>query len=365
MSRSSSPHLWLALSPHGFGHAAMTAPVVAALKRRRPGLRLTIQTGVRPDFLESRYGAGFDLVRDIPDFGFRMNSSVDIDLDASAEAYRHLHRNWPEVVEREAERLRAAAPDLVLANAPYVTIAAAALAGIPVAGFSSLEWADIYDHYLGDRPGSAAIVAQMAEAYNAGDVFLKAVPGMDMPRLTKVVEIGTVGEAGTRCPDLAQRLGLGPGSRIGVIVFGGIDHRLDLARWPRLDGWVWLTPMDVPPDRSDLRPLTAAGLDFPDLLASADVLVTKPGYGAFSEAGLLGCPVLYLPRPDWPECPHLDLWLQAHTRALPITVEMLLGPGLETQLRSLFSLPVPVLARADGNEAAAAILESLLERERG
>ncbi|TAN60870.1 MAG: hypothetical protein EPN20_13195, partial [Magnetospirillum sp.] len=51
---SFSPHLWLALSPHGFGHAAMTAPVVTELRRRRPGLRLTIQTGVPRAFLESR-----------------------------------------------------------------------------------------------------------------------------------------------------------------------------------------------------------------------------------------------------------------------------------------------------------------------
>ena len=122
-----SPHLWLALSPHGYGHAAMTAPVIDALRRLCPDLRLTIQTGVPRDFLETRYGPDFVYVADIPDFGFKMLSSTQVDLEASAQGYKDLHAHWPKVVEREAERLREAAPDLVLANAPYVTIAAAGI----------------------------------------------------------------------------------------------------------------------------------------------------------------------------------------------------------------------------------------------
>ena len=357
-----SPHLWLALSPHGYGHAAMTAPVVEALRHLRPDLRLTIQTAVPRGFLETRYGTDFAYVAEIPDFGLKMHSSTQVDLEASARGYKDLHADWPQVVEREAARLRLAAPDLVLANAPYVTIAAAAQAGIPVLALSSVEWADIYRHYLGHRPEAAEISSQMAAAYNSAAAFLRVTPAMEMPSLTNVMEIGTVGSCGTaRRAELRRALGVEEGTRIGLIAFGGIGHGLDLSSWPVLAGWMWLSSLAVPEACTHVKPWQSAGFSFSDVLASSDVLVTKPGYGSFVEASLIGLPVLYQARPDWPESPALDLWLCSHTRAMAVDVESLLGEGLETQLRKLFSLNIPSLATVEGNQQAAVILNRALD----
>ena len=49
-----------------------------------------------------------------------------------------------------------------------------------------------------------------------------------------------------------------------------------------------------------------------DLIRSCDVLLTKPGYGAFTEAACNGTSVLYVARDDWPEEPWLSRWLVAH-----------------------------------------------------
>jgi hypothetical protein len=340
----------------------MTAPVVEALRRHKPDLRLTIQTAVPRAFLETRYGNDFTYVADIPDFGLKMLSSTKVDLDASACGYKALHADWSGVVGREAGRLAQASPDLVLANAPYVTIAAAAQAQIPVLGLSSVEWADIYRHYLGHRPEAAEISSQMVAAYNSADAFLRVTPAMDMPSLTNVREIGTVGSCGTaRRAEIRRALGVEEGTRIGLIAFGGIDHGLDLSSWPVLPGWIWLSSLAVPEGYSHLKPWQSAGFSFSDVLASSDVLVTKPGYGSFVEACLTGLPVLYQPRPDWPESPALDRWLCSHTKALAVEMESLLGQGLEEQLRKLFSLQIQLPTLVDGNEQAALILKQALE----
>ncbi|RAU22526.1 hypothetical protein CU669_07495 [Paramagnetospirillum kuznetsovii] len=364
MTASARRHLWLALSPHGFGHAAMTSPVIAALRRRCPDLRLTIQTGaiMAPEFLRSRYGDDFTLVADIPDFGLRMRSSVEIDLDASAEGYRRLHAHWPEVVEREAERLRRAAPDLVLANIPYVTVAAAALAGIPVVAMSSLQWADMYRHYLSDRPEAATILGQMVEAYDSADLFLRVTPAMEMPSLARIRDIGPVGVCGqNRRNEVGRALGCSADRRVGLIAFGGIDHEFNLGRFPKLAGWSWLTTLDSPEDRGDIRPWRAAGMAYVDMAASVDVIITKPGYGTFVEAAMAGIPVLYLEREDWPECPHLDDWLKSNGRALAVTEADLVGSRLEEQLRKLFSLKKQDVALPRGNEEAASLLAAMLD----
>ncbi len=351
-----APHLWLALSPHGYGHAAMTAPAVLELRRRRPDLRLTIQTAIPRDFLAGRYGEDFTHVPDIPDFGLCMVSATGIDVAASAARYAQLHRDWPAVVTHEAARLRAARPDLVLANVPYVTIAAAAEAGVPVVALSSLNWADLYAHYVGDD----AILAQMRAAYGKAAVFLRCLPAMEMS-LPNLRDIGVIARRGEdRRRQLRERLGLSERPRIGLIAFGGIDHRLPLADWPHLADWQWLTTLDAPP-RPDIIRWENGGLAFSDLLASVDVVVTKPGYGTFSEAGLCGTPVLFVPRPDWPESPHLDLWLARHTRCRAIPPEALFSPDLGAILDALQAQPIPPTALAEGTSQAADVLETLLE----
>ena len=60
------PHLLVALTPHGFGHAAMTAPVVDELRRRLPQLRLTLQTAIPRTWLASRYREPFELIPEFP-----------------------------------------------------------------------------------------------------------------------------------------------------------------------------------------------------------------------------------------------------------------------------------------------------------
>ncbi|CAA7617871.1 hypothetical protein [Magnetospirillum sp. UT-4] len=353
------PHLWLALSPHGYGHAVMTAPVIAEVQRRLPGLRLTIQTALPRAFLETRY-QGFALVPEIVDFGFVMRSSTHIDLEASAERYRRMHADFDRLVATEAARLASARPDAVLSNVAYVPLAAAARAGLPALALSSLNWADMYDHYFGTRPEAPAILAEIRAAYGSARGFLRCTPAQVMT-LPDVATIGPVARRGAdRGDELRATLGIDPHTRIGLIAFGGIDHRMSLESWPILPGWVWLCALPDLPSRLDMVAWERGGVPFSDLISSVDVVVTKPGYGTFTEAALAGTAVLYVPRPDWPECPHLEDWLGNHARSLPAEVAELCGPGLELLLRKLFSLDRPPVAEPTGVAEAADAVQRLL-----
>ncbi len=337
----------------------MTAPVVAELRRRRPDLRLTLQTDIARGFLETRFQPPFDLVGHVPDFGLKMISSTEVDREASARAYRDLHADWAGVVGREAERLSQARPSLVLANVPYVTIAAAAQAGIPVAAFSSLEWAGIYRAYLGDRPEATAILAEMRGAYCQAAVFLRCTPGMAMD-FANVRTIGPVARRGVSDPGkLRTRLGIESEEKLGLIAFGGIEDGLPFAQWPSVPGWRWLAPRSVA-GRDDLMHYDNSGFSFSDLIASVDLVVSKPGYGTFTEAGLSSTPVLYVARPDWPECPALDDWLAAHTRCRAVSRAALLSPDLGQLIDSVLESPRRPKAEPSGVNEAADILGQML-----
>jgi hypothetical protein len=352
------PHLLVALSPHGYGHAAMTAPVIDALRRRVPGLRLTLQTTLPADLLASRYGSGFEVIPQIPDFGLRQASASLVLIEESAADYRALHAGLDVVVAEEARRQRALGIDLVLSNVAYVPLLAARRAGIPAVALSCLNWADIYRHYFKHRPEAPAIEGEIRAAYRLAATFLRPVPAMPMEWMSNMRTIGPVARRGKADRAALRRLlGLGVGQRVGLIAFGGFDPRLSFADWPRLPNWRWVTTAD-PGGHPDMVRRDSIAIDFTDLLCSCDVVVTKPGYATFAEAAVNGIPVLYVPRPDWPETPHLVRWLEINGHCLALDFPQIARPDyLPALLESLFSLPgKPVVGPTGCDEGAEAIL---------
>jgi len=59
-------------------------------------------------------------------------------------------------------------------------------------------------------------------------------------------------------------------------------------------------------------------LSFPDLTASMDCIVTKPGYGTVSESACLGKPAIYVLRGNWAEEPNLIKWWQENANVCEV-----------------------------------------------
>ncbi len=334
-------HLLVALSAHGFGHAAQAAAVVNALRRRLPDLRLTLRTQLPREFLDRRFEGKFEFSPSATDVGMVMDTALDIDIDATAKAYARFHADWARRVQAETHALARLAVNLVLADVPYLTLAAAAHASIPGVAMCSLNWADIYAHYFYDRfPEAPAIYGQIQEAYHAATCFIQTEPSMPMVTQPRRLAVGPVARVGrNRQPELQQRLGLSPCTRLVVIALGGVATRLPLERWPHLSDLHWLVPASWEINRPDVSGLETLGMTFTDMLHSADALVGKPGYGTFTEAACNGTPVLYVRRSGWPEEPCLIEWLERHGNCLEITRHQLEQGDLDAALRTLWTQP--------------------------
>lgn len=355
------PRLLVDISAHGFGHLGQTAPVLNALVRARPGLELTVRSGLSRERLARRIEIPFDYVAGATDFGYVMRDAIALDLPASAARYRAAHADWPARVAAEAAWLQARGFDAVLANAAYLPLAGAAQAGIAAAGMCSLNWADLFAHYYGGEAWAAPVHAEMLDAYRSARVFLRASPGMDMDELDNLHPIGPL--CRTSAPNragVAARLGIATAERWVLVAMGGIGFPLDVTRWPTLAGVRWLVPAENHRPRSDVTPFDSAAMDFTELLASVDAVATKPGYGTFVEAACHGVPVLYVPRGDWPEEACLTQWLHANTRALAIGRAEFEGGDLRDALEALWAQAPRPVPRPDGAAEAAGVLASML-----
>lgn len=329
-------HLVVSITAHGYGHVAQTAPVLNALYRTLPGLKITVRCGLEPEHLRARIQATFSHLVEPGDIGMLMYSPLDVRVAESCTAYRDFHAGWDRRVANEARLLHDMQADFVLSNVGYLPLAGAARAGIPCAALCSLNWADIYRHYCGDDD----IAAQIQSCYANAGAFLRATPGMAMDDLPNVLPVSPIAAVGrNRRAELDRLLHLSEGDRLVLVSMGGIASRLPVGRWPRMDRVRWLVPRCWQVDHPDAIEIESLPLDFSDLLASSDALVCKPGYGSFVEAACSGVPVLYVSRADWPESPCLIEWLERHGRCREVTRDEVEAGEVGGALQALWNAP--------------------------
>lgn len=348
------PHLLVDISSHGYGHVSQTSLVLNELLRLMPGLRVTVRSTAPIELLKQRIQCNFQHIPLAFDFGMKMTNAVDVQIEESALAYREFHVDWKKTVEREAQAMRQLKPDLLLANVPYLSLAAAKMIDVPSVAMCSLNWADIYKHYCAEDVLSQTIYGQMLEAYNSAECFLKTQPAMEMASFSNTRSIQPVARLGRaqRC-HIAANSSQNEGEKLVLIAMGGMEYRLPVQSWPYLPGVRWVVPEAWDVRRDDITTFESLRLPFTDVLASCDAVITKPGYGTFTEAACNGVPVLYVSRHDWPEEFYLVQWLKQHVACMEIEREILFAGELEGILRQLWALPqLPVPEPAGAVEVA-------------
>jgi hypothetical protein len=315
------PTIWCAISGHGFGHAAQVVPVLNELGRHVPGLTAVLRTMVPASFFRERLAIPWSLQSVHQDVGCVQRGPLEIDVPATWEGYRTFHATWEARLAAEISAMGAAAPRIILADPPYLAITAGKRAGIPTVLLSNLTWSEILmslDHSVSEQE---ALVASIRRAYEEADMALRITPGLAMPDIGKVLDIGPIAEpAEPRRQQLRAELGIPASEHVVLVGFGGIPlENLPWQKMDRMSGYHFLVDAVPPRAFSHVHSLSAIPIPFKTALASADVVMTKPGYGTIVEAVALGIPVAYVRRYNFAdEAPLVD-FLHRHGRGQELT----------------------------------------------
>ena len=362
-TRQMTRHLVVDISGHGLGHLSQVAPVVGRLARLEPRIRFTLRSALPESLLRSRIGLPFDYLEADLDRGMLMHDAISVDVDASCAWYGAFHANYARRLEREIRQLGALRPDLLLADVPYIGLAAAQRLGIPSAALCSLNWADIYRHYCRERQGSKTIFDEILAAYAGASVFLQPEPSMAMPDLHNRRPIAPIARHGGADRERLRSLdGTGDAERFILLGFGGIGMHFPLDGLPVLERTCWIVPDALETARSDIVAQSRFGMDYIDLLASVDLVLTKTGYGTQVEAVVNHVPQLCIERPGWPEEAGLFAWCRAHGYFEKTRLEELGSDRTTQTITRLLQTPwEKESVVADGDRDAAGILSGFLD----
>ncbi len=358
------PHLLVAISAHGYGHLSQVVPIINSLIRQMPGLQLTLRTNLPDEVLRSRIYGDYNLQSASDDFGLVMFDAVRVDGKSSFKRYAKLHANWEKQVDECAKDLESSGANLVLADVPYLTLAAAKKVKIPALAICSLNWFDITSNYLPDNPKARNILETMVEAYQGADVFLQPEPAMPMSWLRNRKAIGPVASPGIRQREaLQQSAGIQADEDVVLFAMGGMPMDLDIEAWKPRRYQHLVVPPGWPIKHERVHCYTALGLNFQDILASSDLVFTKSGYGTFVEAAAAGLPVFHLRRPDWPEALYLETWLDSRVNQQGIDADAFcLTTAIEACEQLLLSGKRPGTTMDGVAQACDLITEFLLDR---
>jgi L-arabinokinase len=350
------------VSGHGYGHATRTAQVLRVVRERAPRLLIEVSTSAPGFLFEAAVAPPLRLRALECDPGVAQRDALEIDEAATVRRCLAFRERAARLVAAEAAHLRARGARAVLGDIPPLAFAAAAEAGVPSLALANFSWDWIYRHLSARHAALVGAAAEAAADYARAGRLLRLPFAGDLSAFASVEDIPLVARRPeTSRPEARRRLGLDGGRPTILLSFGGVglpglearafadlaEYQLLLTGAPGLG--------EAPPNlrRLDGAALSGAGLGYCDLVAAADVVVSKPGYGIVSDCIGARTPLVYTDRGDFPEYPILVREMPRHLAVRHVGNEDLRRGRLREAVEDVRTRPMPEAPDLGGAERAA------------
>jgi UDP:flavonoid glycosyltransferase YjiC (YdhE family) len=360
------------ISGHGFGHATRDLEIIRQLQKQRPDTTIVVRTSVPRWFLEKSARVPLDVQRCETDTGIAQIDSLQLDDAETMRQAAAFYRAFDERVDVEAGVLTAIGASLVVGDVPPLAFAAAARAGVQSIAVANFTWDWIYAAYPIFHTDAPQVLTTIEAAYSNTSLALRLPFAGGFATMRSVRDVPLVARRSRRNRDANRRL-LEVDDRRPVVLasFGGHGATLPFERVADThDVTLMVTDYEASSMGDDttfdgrLRRFTgpmlaAADVRYEDLVAAADVVVSKPGYGIVSECIANRTALLYTSRGVFAEHDVLVDGMKPVVRSRFISQDDLRSGCWEPSIRALLAEPEPrEHMRTDGaSVVASAILE--------
>ena len=338
------------VSGHGFGHASRDVELINAIAAADPGARFVVRT-TAPGWLFARARAAIDVQPLATDTGLVQINSLRFDEQQTVRRAADFYRTFDERADAEARVLKAAGADLVVGDIPPLAFAAAERADVKSLALGNFTWDWIYSLYPAFDTLAPDVIPTIRAAYATATRALRLpFHGGFEPMAAVTDDIPLIARRSRRDPAETRRLlGVAAGCPFVLASFGAYGAPLPHDAIRATGQFTLLTVEQHAPH----------GLEYEDLVAAADVVVSKPGYGIVSECIANGTALLYTSRGHFIE---YDVFVAGMPRVLRcrfIAQEDLLAGRWAGAISALLAQPgPPERARVDGARIAASVILS-------
>jgi L-arabinokinase len=314
-------------------------------------------SGLPPDFFNQRLGcSGYRHREAAFDVGIVQRDSIRMDLDATLRKLLELSTLRTNNLAAEMDYIRAARAGLVVADIPGLPLAAARAAGVPGVAVSNFSWDWIYDAYRAEDPRWDGIIAQYREDYYGADLLLELPFACDMPAFRRRETLKLLADPGRdRRAEIARDLGVSTKAKWVLVAFAALDwDEPALRSLEAISDCEFFVLQPLCWSRRNMHVVDRKRFPFPDVLASCDAVVSKPGYGIVSECVANGKPLVYADRGTFREAPVLVDSIRRYLRSCPLSAQRLYDGDLADAIHDVLRQPAPTESMPGGGADQAA-----------
>ncbi len=341
------------ISPHGFGHAARAAAVMAALHAHNPAFHFEIFTRVpRWFFAESVRGA-FTYHAWLTDVGLVQDSALRENIPQTLTQLAEFFPFAAAPVAALAARVARLKCRAVLCDIAPLGIAVARQAGVPSVLIENFMWDWIYGGYARAEARFQPHIAFLRGVFRSADWHIQTEPVCRRTCADLVVP-PVAREPRTPAKTIRAELGIPRGAKVVLITMGGIPQQHafleQLTQVPRVH---FILPGNGAREekRDNVIGLPHRSRFYhPDLLNASDAVIGKAGYSTVAEAYRAGIPFGYIARAKFRESKPLGDFIETEMRGREISARAFETGKWLAALPALLELPR--VARTVPNGAA-------------
>jgi hypothetical protein len=307
------PILYVAITNHGFGHASRTAALAATVQELCPEALIILVTAAPRWLLESYLPGDFIHRPWSLDVGVVQSDSIKMDKAATLTRLKEIQADAKMFINGETNFIKLNRAGLVLADIPPLAAPIAHSAGIPCWMASNFGWDSVYRPWGGEFEEMADWIS---ECFGQCDRLYRLPFHEPMSAFPNIIDMGlTGGSPRFALEDLRSKFNLtAPQNRTVLLTFGGLGlDQIPYANLEQFPDWQFITFDRSAPDLPNLLKVTDAQYRPVDFMPLCDRVVSKPGYGTFSEACRLDLPITSITREDFSEAAFLIEGIQDYS----------------------------------------------------
>jgi len=345
------------ITAHGYGHGVRSCDIINALRRHDPELAISVVSDLPVDFLRSRIDLPLENFRAGSfDVGMVQLDSIQVDVEATREKVFHLLARRKELIRAEESFLLERGARVVVSDIPAIPIEAARASGIPAVAVGNFAWDWIYEDFVSRDGCWQNAVDQFRDGYRQAALLLRLPFSEPMAAFPKREDVGLVASAGRdRRAELAAEYRIDPEKSWVLLSFTSLDWTPEVIRKiEELESYVFLTVMPLAWPGRNFRAINRHQFSFSDVIATADLVLSKPGYGILSECAVNDKTLVYAERENFREYPVLEAAVKKHLRHLHIPAADLYRGEIATYLDRARHVPPARVPMSSGGERTVA-----------
>jgi L-arabinokinase len=292
------------ITGHGYGHAVRSIEIIKKLLDQDHSCTVHIRTKA-PQWLFSVLPKERTTYQEvILDYGVLQKNSYKVDKPATLQANLDLIARAPSLVKSERLKLESLKPDIVVSDITPLAFEIAEQLSVPSVAVGNFSWDWIYTPFLDEYPAFEPVIEFIQRHYAKAKHLYRLPFYGDMSAFPNIIDVPLVcRRSDAHAQSIKNRLGI----EKEIFLIALRENDLTHVNWNNVslpEELVGLATFRVP--HPQFKQIKEGEYFFQDLVKTAKIALSKPGYGIVSDCIANQTRLLYIPRNDFAEEPVLQ-----------------------------------------------------------